>query len=85
MGDKQAAKGPRQLHRSRAGSRPRLRRLYALPANAYAVLMARGLDSKQLEKPKEYSVDAMFLLISLAFFAASAVLVYGCERLRSPS
>jgi hypothetical protein len=47
--------------------------------------MARGLDSKQIEKPKEHSVDAMFLLISLAFFAASAVLVYGCERLRSPS
>jgi hypothetical protein len=47
--------------------------------------MARGLDSKHLEKPKEQSVDAMFLLISLAFFAASAVLVYGCERLRSPS
>jgi len=27
----------------------------------------------------------MFLLISLAFFGASAVLVYGCERLKSPS
>jgi hypothetical protein len=47
--------------------------------------MARGLDSKHLEKPKEQSVDAMFLLISLAFFAASAALVYGCEKLRQPS
>ena len=30
-------------------------------------------------------MDALFLLIALAFFAASAGLVYGCERLRSPS
>ena len=26
-------------------------------------------------------MDALFLLITLAFFAASAALVYGCERL----
>lgn len=30
-------------------------------------------------------MDALFLLISLAFFAASVGLVYGCDRLRKPS
>lgn len=30
-------------------------------------------------------MDALFLLLTLAFFAASAALVYGCELLRQPS
>jgi hypothetical protein len=30
-------------------------------------------------------MDAFFLLLVLAFFAASAALVYACERLRQPS
>lgn len=35
--------------------------------------------------PRSSRMDAMFLLLTLAFFAASAVLVYGFERLRQPS
>jgi hypothetical protein len=30
-------------------------------------------------------MDWLYLLLVLGFFAASAALVYGCERLRSPS
>lgn len=30
-------------------------------------------------------MDVFFLLVTLAFFVASAALVYGCERLRVPS
>lgn len=30
-------------------------------------------------------MDVFFLLVTLVFFAASAGLVYGCERLRQPS
>ena len=30
-------------------------------------------------------MDALFLLLTLAFFAASAALIYTCERLRNPS
>jgi len=30
-------------------------------------------------------MDAVFLLLTLAFFVASVALVYGCERLRQPS
>jgi hypothetical protein len=30
-------------------------------------------------------MDALYLLVSLAFFAASTALVLACERLRNPS
>ena len=30
-------------------------------------------------------MDIFYLVLIFAFFAASAVLVYGCERLRKPS
>jgi hypothetical protein len=30
-------------------------------------------------------MDILFLLLALAFFAASAALVHTCERLRNPS
>jgi hypothetical protein len=31
------------------------------------------------------AMDIFYLVLILAFFAASAALVYGCERLRKPS
>jgi hypothetical protein len=30
-------------------------------------------------------MDIFYVVLMLAFFAASAALVYGCERLRKPS
>lgn len=30
-------------------------------------------------------MDALYLLILVGFFAVSAAVVYGCERLRKPS
>jgi hypothetical protein len=47
--------------------------------------MKPSLDFEPTEKPKELSMDVLFLLLTLAFFVASAALVYGCERLRKPS
>jgi len=30
-------------------------------------------------------IDVVYLLVLIAFFAVSAAIVYGCERLRRPS
>jgi hypothetical protein len=47
--------------------------------------MTDDLDCRWVKKIKEPSMDAPFLLVTLVFFAASVGLVYGCERLRTPS
>jgi hypothetical protein len=48
-------------------------------------LTRASLDCERTGNNTELSMDALFLLLTLAFFAASAALVYGCERLRKTS